>query len=237
MVTIYTITYNEEAMIEFFIQHYRKLFPRCEINIFDNFSTDNTIEIAKKYGCIIHFYDTNNQLSDTTYLEIKNNCWKKSKTDWVIICDCDELIEIDSNELKVEIKNKVSLMKFEGYTMMSFNKDINLGLMDMAYRDPTFDKTVLFNRRVIKEINFTVGSHNCSPVPYEGKKINYSKKNYRLLHYKFLNPEYTIERFKLFNSRLSDLNKKNNWGFHYTWSPEKINEFYKQKEKELIKIK
>ena len=37
------------------------------------------IEIAKKYGCIIHLYDTNDQLSDTTYLEIKNNCWKNGE--------------------------------------------------------------------------------------------------------------------------------------------------------------
>jgi glycosyltransferase involved in cell wall biosynthesis len=48
MVTIYTITYNEELMIEFFINHYRKKFPGCEIVVFDNYSTDKTVEIAKK---------------------------------------------------------------------------------------------------------------------------------------------------------------------------------------------
>lgn len=236
MVTIYTITYNEEVMIEYFIQHYRKNFPDCEINIFDNYSTDNTVKIAKNYGCIIHYYDTGNELSDTEYLNIKNNCWKESKTDWVIICDCDELIEITQDDLGDEINNGTSLFKFEGYTMMSFEKTINLNLIDMGYRDLTFDKSVLFNKQIIKEINFSIGSHSCSPIPYDTKKINLNKKKYRLIHYKFLSPNYTIERFKLFNSRLSEINKKNKWGYHYTWSEDKILDFYKEKQKELIKI-
>ena len=73
MVTIYTLTYNEEAMIEFFINHYRKRFPNCQINIFDNYSTDETIKIAKKNDCNVIMYDTKNKIQDNKYLEIKNN--------------------------------------------------------------------------------------------------------------------------------------------------------------------
>ena len=70
MITIYTITYNEEKLIKFFINHYRERFPNCEINIFDNYSTDRTTEIAKELNCNVIFYDTNDKLSDSEYLKI-----------------------------------------------------------------------------------------------------------------------------------------------------------------------
>jgi glycosyltransferase involved in cell wall biosynthesis len=60
MITVHVITYNEEIMIEFFINHYRERFPNCEINIYDNYSTDRTVEIGKQYNCNIIMYDTNN---------------------------------------------------------------------------------------------------------------------------------------------------------------------------------
>jgi len=237
MVTIYTITYNEELMIEFFILHYRKNFPDCEINIFDNYSTDNTVEIAKKYGCNIFYYDTNNKLSDIKYLEIKNSCWKTSKTDWVVVCDCDELIEIDYDSLQHEQNNNVSVIRPVGYSLMSFNDNIDLNSINMGFRDTNFDKCILFRKSQLKEINYYPGSHNSRPKSNDGCKIIYNEKKYRLLHYKFLNPKHTIERFKLFNNRLSEDNKKNGWGYHYAWSEDKVYQYYKDKEKELIKIK
>ena len=119
MVTVYTITYNEEVMIEFFINHYRKIFPNCEINVYDNYSTDLTVDIAKKYGCNVIPYDTNNELSDETYLQIKNNEWKNSKTDWVIVCDCDEFIEINESQLINEEKKLTNIVKPIGYSLMN----------------------------------------------------------------------------------------------------------------------
>jgi hypothetical protein len=80
MITIYTIAYNEEIFIQFMIDHYRSRFPNCHIVVYDNESTDNTVAIAKANNCEVITYCTNNQIQDRKYLEIKNNCWKKSKT-------------------------------------------------------------------------------------------------------------------------------------------------------------
>lgn len=232
MITIYTLTYNEEIMIEFFIQHYRKKFPNCIINIYDNESTDNTVEIAKSYGCNIITYKTNNTLSDSEYLKIKNNCWKKSTTDWVLVCDCDELLDIDENNLINENNKDTTIIKPEGYSLMNNSDEINLNDMEFGFRDFGFDKCVLFNSNKIKEINYSPGCHSCLP----SGVVNYNTNKYRLLHYKYLSPQYSVDRHKMFGERLSEDNKKRGWGIHYTFSPDSIIEFYKTKQKELIKL-
>ena len=98
MVTIYNISFNEEVILQKFIDHYKYQFPNCEIVIYDNQSTDKTKEIAIKNGCKVLEYDSNNQIRDDLYLEIKNNCWKKASTDWVLIVDTDEFIYISEEQ-------------------------------------------------------------------------------------------------------------------------------------------
>ena len=99
MITIYTITYNEEVVLPYFITWYRNRFPDCRIVVYDNYSTDNTEKIALEHNCEVIKYDTNNQLSDSKYLEIKNNCWKTANTDWVIVCDCDEFLDVNTHTI------------------------------------------------------------------------------------------------------------------------------------------
>ena len=52
-ITIYTLAYNEALIIQFIIDFYRKRFPDCHIVVYDNKSTDNTVEIAKNNNCEI----------------------------------------------------------------------------------------------------------------------------------------------------------------------------------------
>jgi hypothetical protein len=215
MITIYTITYNEELLIDFFINHYRKNFPNCKIVIYDNESTDNTVKIAKNQNCEIITYSTNNQLLDSRYLEIKNNCWKLSKTEWVIVCDCDELINISQEELKNESFNGVNIIKPKGYSMVGFNDDLNLDNIKYGFRDFGYDKTILFNKNQIKEINYSIGCHNSNPEPQKDSIVVYNKKEYKLLHYKYLSEKYIKDKHKNYFQRLSEENKQKNWGIHY----------------------
>jgi hypothetical protein len=233
MVTVHTITYNEEIMVEFFVNHYRKNFPNCIIKIYDNYSTDNTVEIAKKLGCDIIYYNSNDKLSDSKYLEIKNNCWKTSDTDWVIVCDCDELIDIDEEELITNQQNGITLFKFMGYDIVNYDKNINLDRMEYGNRNKTYDKTLLFKKTVIQEINYDPGCHTCSPI---GINV-YSELRYKLLHYKYIDIDYTISRYKLFFNRLSDENHKFQWSYHYNTTEKEIQDFYISLESKLEKIK
>jgi hypothetical protein len=235
MITIYTLTYNEEVMIEFFIQHYRKKFPNCIINIYDNESTDNTIKIAKSYDCNIITYNTNNTLSDSVYLNIKNNCWKNATTDWVLICDCDELLEINQDNLLDEINNNTTIIQTEGFDMINVSDDpTNIVLTDIKHgvRNQLYDKKVLFNKTKINEINYQPGCHLATPI---GGVIN-SKKIYKLLHYKYINLNYIINRYRLFNSRLSNENRIKKWGIQYTYEESTIIENFNELKSKSEKI-
>ncbi len=223
MLTIYTITYNEELMIEFFINHYRERFPNCKIVIYDNYSTDETVNIAKKHDCEIRYFDSNNQISEAKYLKIKNHCWKESKTDWVIICDCDELINISQEQLKVEESKGSTIINFEGYDMVNLLNDIDLYKIKNGVRTKWYDKKVLFNKKHIKEINYKEGCHSCNPIG----NIKYSNEIYKLFHYKYLSEDYLINRYKIFSSRLSEENKKKKWGTHYLKKEIEIRNIFK----------
>lgn len=235
MVTIYVITYNEEVMIEFFINHYRKRFPNCKIVVYDNYSTDKTVEIAKRNRCEIVMYDTNNKLSDSKYLEIKNNCWKDAITDWVIVCDCDELLDISIRDLIIN-RSKFNIVKAEGFSIMNEEVPFDLSKLCYGFRDIGYDKCVLFNKKQIKDINFSAGSHICNPIANDGFQLRYSNNEYKLFHYKYLSPSYTIERNELFASRLSDENKKNGWGVQYSQTSNDVIKNYESARANLQKV-
>jgi hypothetical protein len=233
MVTIHTLTYNEELMVEFFVKHYRELFPNCIIKIYDNYSTDNTVNIAKDLGCEIFYYESNNTLSDSKFLEIKNNCWKNSSTDWVIVCDCDELIQINNEELINEQNNGTTLFKFKGYHIMNTEDELNLNDLKFGFSDTMYDKILLFNKSKINDINYDPGCHSATP----NGDVVYSKNEYNLLHYKYLGINHTINRYELFAKRLSDENLKSGWSIHYLKKENEIKEYYKNNKKNLIKVK
>jgi hypothetical protein len=233
MVTIHLITYNEELMIEFFVRHYRKLFPNCIIKVYDNYSTDDTVKIAENLGCQINYYDSNNKLSDSKYLEIKNNCWKDSETDWVVVCDCDELISITEEELINESENGVTLFKFDGYNIVNTEDQLNLGELSFGFRDTIYDKTLLFNKSKINEINYQPGCHVSHPIG----DVKYNTNIYKMLHYKYLGVEYTVSRYKMFADRLSDENKRMRWGYHYEENEVKLRKYYSEmNSRGLIKL-
>ena len=223
LVTVYCICFNEEVILPFFIKHYRKCFPNCKIVVYDNESTDNSVKIALEADCEVISYNTNNQLSDNKYLEIKNNCWKNVNTPWVLVCDCDEWLCINENQLKSEQEKGATLISSEGYNMC--NKENLTDLQEIKYgiRSTQYDKILCFNRKQISQINYSPGGHSVNPVG----KIVYSENKYIMKHIKFFDEDYMVIRYKLFAERMSEANIKNGWGFQYTSSEEIIRKDYK----------
>ncbi len=223
MITVYIMTYNEEIMIDFTINHYRKRFPNCNIVLCDNFSTDKTREIANKYGSKIQDFNTNDKIDDYKYLELKNNCWKTADTNWVLVCDADELLDITYKQLQSEDLNGTTIIRSEGYNMVNMEDNLDLLSIKNGVKAEQYNKSLLFNRSKLKEINYTIGCHNAIPLG----KVIYSKNIYPLYHYKFLNTDYQIARYSMYASRLSDNNKKFGMGFHYLDNEELIRIHYK----------
>jgi glycosyltransferase involved in cell wall biosynthesis len=235
-ITIHVLTYNEEVMLQFFIDHYRKLFPNCIIKVYDNHSTDSTVEIAKKNGCVVEYFDTGEQLNDLVYLEIKNHKWKDSETDWVIVCDCDELVFITPEELANEESIGTNIVSFNGYSMVNFEDEVDVEKITLGFRDTPYDKKYVFNKSKIKEILYLAGCHVSDPTPILPNTINYSSKSYVALHYKYLSPKYTISRNQEFAKRMSEYNISNQLGFQYLIPPEHIYSMYNSFLENVIKV-
>ena len=204
-VTVHTLTFNEEAMICFFVEHYRKIFPNCTIKIWDNFSTDKTVEIAKSLGCEVYSYNSGGFFDERFKNITQNDCWKYAETDWVVVCDCDELINITQKELQQIDPEIYQLVKFQGYTLVNRSNEIDLHGMKLGFKDDAYSKSYLFNKKYIKNIRYGLGCHLANPEPIiSNRDMCYTKKIYDAYHYKYLSIDYSINRRKLWASRLSD---------------------------------
>lgn len=231
-ITIYTITYNEEIMLPFFIKWYKERFPNCKIVVYDNYSTDNTEKIALDNDCKVIKYDTNNQLSDSKFLEIKNNCWKESNTNWVIVCDCDEHLDINEEDLKEEERNKVTIISTKGYDVVNMNENYQIDKMNCGCNSPGYSKKILFNKDKIKEINYLPGCHIANP---KGDVV-FSYKVYNLLHKMYVNTDFLLKKYERNSKRLSAENIKNGWSYHYKKKKEELVKEIQLKRDTCIKI-
>lgn len=207
-VTVYVIAYNEEHIIEFFINHYRKMFPNCIIKVFDNYSTDKTVEIVKSFNCeIVYFQSVEGKeaFDDREHTKIKNNEWKSATTNWVICCDCDELLQITQDELIEEERVGVNIITSEGWHMINnINNIIDLPSMEYGWQDNFYSKNILFNKKYITETNFSHGCHTGNPMP----NPKYSKNKYALTHYKHISKEFSLNKRLIQDSRVSDWSRK-----------------------------
>lgn len=219
--TIYTITYNEAFMLPHFIAHYRKAFPDCTIVVYDNESTDDTVKIALAHGCQVIPYSTSGQLDDRTYLSIKNNCWKGQKG-WVIVCDCDELCDINAEDLAAELEKGTTIISFTGYNMVNLEDNLDFSNIKHGIRTHSYDKNYCFFVPKVVEIGYNMGCHTSNPI---GEAV-FSYQKYVCRHYKYVNPDYMVNRHNAFAKRMSDENLAKGYGGHYLNSEQDIrNEF------------
>ena len=124
-ITIYTVAYNEELMLPFFIKHYRTLFPECHIVVYDNQSTDRTVEIAKESNCEVIQYDTDNKISDRKYLEIKNTIKNIYETIQFNENDINKIIELlkgDVSDITAKEEKRIRNLATIGEPVISTQK-------------------------------------------------------------------------------------------------------------------
>ena len=230
MINIHTLTYNEEQLMKFMIDHYRARFPNCRIVVNDNISTDKTVQIARRNGCEV-IIDTNFRKLDEPLTAIKNSCWKSAATDWVLVCDLDELLDINEVQLKEEEKMDTTIIRSEGYNMVAMQDTLDIPNMKYGQRDIGHDKAYLFNKKYITEINYSSGAHIAHPIG----TIVYSKKAYNLYHYCYPNYDVTVKKYQMIRNRMTPQDIKNT-GL-YKENPEEMRELYAQARKAAGKLR
>lgn len=219
-IAVYAACYNEEYMLPFFLQHYS--FAK-KITIYDNFSTDRSVEIMKDYKVNILQWDTEGMSSELKLAELKNNCWKVDKNyDLVMIVDIDELVYPINHFSKF-----YSIYRACGYQMLCDKLPVNgrpiTEQVKTGARDPVYDKMCVFDPNRIKEIGYKIGSHQAHP---EGDVVIHYENTVKLLHYNYLTLEYQIKRFSERAKRLTKEDIDKGHAINYLYSEDKIREIY-----------
>jgi glycosyltransferase involved in cell wall biosynthesis len=236
---VYAVCYNEQTMMPFFLRHYARFADA--ITIFDNQSNDGTVNIIKEFQkttsipIYIISYNTDNRFSDAKNLQLKNMTLSlsKEKDDWIIVVDTDELIYHSDIRSKLSELEEYDVIHPRAYHMIGEDIPPNCGMLyDYIIRgafDYYHSKPCIINTHRINILDFDAGAHHLQTDG--GKVLNWSDNNIKMLHYKWLCPEYVISNYRRNAERLSDENLRRGWGFHYRWDDNKIREEYENLKK------
>lgn len=231
-VEAHIIAYNESEVIALTIKHYLGFCSR--VVIYDNYSTDNTREIALSLGAEVVPFGIEGVLSDDEYIKVKNNVWKGSDADWVIVCDTDEIIWHDQiKDFLWQHIGKCSMIRTYGWQIMSYDmpKESFLEITN-GFHYENYSKFAVFDPKMLTEISYVVGCHDCRP---QGKVIK-SEDFLYLLHYSNIGgPERLIKKHASYRPRLSERNLRWGMGIHYTYTDEqRVKEWKERYEKSKI---
>ena len=220
-IDVFAICYNEEFMLPYFIRHYKQF--ASNITVYDNLSTDKSVELMEEAGIKVIPYDTGGKLDESTYLNIKNNAWKDSKADWVIVCDIDEFI-YHPQIIKILSEVRATYITPEGYEMISEDLPTkNFHIYDeLKFGIPSkpYSKPCIFKPNDIIETNLIVGAHIARPT---GNIISMKDSGIKLLHYKYINREVIFKRYSIYAKRQTGEAKHEGWGDYSTQSQTNLN--------------
>lgn len=237
-IDIYTICYNEEAIVPFMINYWKHLKVN-HVYVADNYSTDKSVELLSQYPdwITITKLETDNKLNDIVNIDYKNNCWKSSDADLCIVCDFDEAIFTEDIVSVYEEMCSCGIdaiqcfgvwCSSEKFPILETSDELLHTLPDMKFNyDKNMSKTAVIRPNKLNETNYFPGAHNLNAFTKTGSSANvadgrYFKNPVYLLHYKDLSLDYVIRKYRSSQARLSDLNKICRYGIHYNFSDEKI---------------
>lgn len=225
-ISAYFICYNEEKILPHLLNYYLSFCDK--VTILDNKSTDRSVEVINSFDRTeVISWDSNNEIRDDYYLQIKNNVWKRDRGhyDYVIVGDCDEFIYHENLKqfLQDSLNVGINLFKPVGYHMIAdegylLNKDSNL-IKDVTQgiKNSCNDKLMIFSP-LLQEINYTPGCHMANPVGQVKPYI--SEGQLKMLHYKYLGLDDFIPKQAERGKRLSAFNKAHNMGMYYLYDAE-----------------
>ena len=211
----YIFTWNDEILVKYGCMNYAYAE---KIIIYDNESTDRTVEVAKSFPNVeVRSYSTDKQCNDVTMINIINHCWKEAKgkgIDWVIVAYLDEFL------WHPDMLKKLQTLSEQNYTAIrGFNYWMRSNIMPTEDKPLTelvktgtrgagdgFDKYTAFRPDYFFEMNWTEGMHRAQPQPDGLPLKTYHADDLKILHYKYLGRERCRARVRLSRARLSQDN-------------------------------
>ncbi|MGE5106601.1 MAG: glycosyltransferase family 2 protein [Sphingobacteriales bacterium] len=105
-ISVVIITFNEEKNIGRCIDSVKNIAD--EVIVLDSFSSDNTVDVAKARGAIVH------QQAFAGYIEQKNKALSLASNQYVLSLDADEAIDTVLEKSILELKKNIT---YKGYTV------------------------------------------------------------------------------------------------------------------------
>jgi len=241
---VYTLCYNENRLLQHFFNHYK---TADRIIVYDNMSTDNSVEIIKNNNRECVLFNTYESFNDSIHQSIKNEIWKKSKgiADFVIVQDLDEFLHFPEYPYNFKKglfelnKQNPSYVICKGYDMACTQKEfenvptdepifnyLNKGIFNKQYCKPN-----LINPNAIENTNWTVGNHGISPKPF----LPETKFNILLLHYKHTGIEFELEKRLHLKNKIEKC--YHGFGTEYLFNEKEMYEYIKNFYDNVIDLK
>jgi len=86
VVTLCILAYNEDRMLDACLNYHQRFFKH--IVVLDGYSTDKTVDVAKKHGVNLV-----QERFGGSFADMRNFLSRQAPTDWVLHVDCDELFD------------------------------------------------------------------------------------------------------------------------------------------------
>jgi glycosyltransferase involved in cell wall biosynthesis len=218
------VSFNGEALLPHVLKHYSSF---CEkIIVYDNESTDNSVEIIKSFPkAEVRIFGTGGKLDDRENTRIKNEEWKpyKDDFDFVICTDLDELVyhkDGTGEFLEKKFKEGYNLFQCDGWNIVD-NHEIDpvkniFEQYPKGIQAEAECKYAVFNPKEI-DINYGIGQHPwCQEKPRGVPVLHKSDyKGLKLLHFKQLSYRYWKEKYDHQQNNLSKFNLDNNLGCYF----------------------
>lgn len=230
-IEIYTLCHQEAKIIPYYMRHYSQYGTSF---LFEGHSTDGSEELAKSLGAIIIPLYTNDKVRDDIFIDVKNNCWKKSKADWVVVCDMDEFVYHPDFVAYLETVKETIIIP-RTFEMISDVYPTTKGQIyeEIQYGFEIFGKMFLFRPQELKEIGYGAGCHTAQP---EGNVSINRNTEIICMHMRHLSIDHIVKRNAYLASRLSEENKRMGWGWHLTMPRETVEAYFNENRQRLIKV-
>lgn len=251
-IELYTCGWNEEFQLPFAIEYWKRFISDetdFHVYYYDNYSTDNSLEILKQYPWItVKSFNTNGEMNEEYLTFIRNNCWMPSKADFVIVCDVDEVFYAPDiiKELK-ELKQKgAAVVACQWYALcgnhvpvhkdgMLLHKELKRGYRQhINHREGQgdFGKLQLFCPTKVSSMNYSVGMHYAFPdapitISYNIKQFHFDKG---------YGEDWNVDRRRIMWERLGESQKRKGFCIHYGYPEEKIRQEYRDNQAKSIDV-
>ena len=223
-VETHILAYNGADILIYAARHYITFSNR--IILHDLGSTDGTRDLAAQFGMEVRQWDCKNRLNDLLNKKIKDEAWRGTDADWVIMVDTDELIYFPkgaADSFSSYAAQRLPVVKPHGFEMFSETYPVTNGqIYDVvkfgARDDRWYAKPVIFSPKRVKSIDFSTGAHTCTAKLKSGVEFGnptvHSEPPAFLLHFHHIHPiEKIVNDFEAIMARMSEENKKNGWGY------------------------